>query len=159
MLAKAKDQSGQAMIEFLLIMPVLLSFLWYMVHVNSAINKSEVGQVHARSQLFLKMFNHKAGPLKSEQDDTVRSSSYIGVAGTVIGTQATGLFAAPIETLGVGANPKKLDFANDDVGEAKVGSFRQNIRIRTVVGICTERKVLKDGSGRVTDFCGDKQNE
>ena len=46
-------EKGQALIEFILLLPIILMFVWYLVHVSLAINKSIVGQKHARSQLFL----------------------------------------------------------------------------------------------------------
>lgn len=147
---KLKGENGQALIEFIMLVPLIMAFVWYLVHVNLAINKSIVGQKAARSQLFLKMYNHRSGPVLSEFGNTVRSHFYVGVAGTVTDN---GSFPAPTEMLGIGPNPKPMSQANDEEGEAKIGSQRQKVRVRTVFGICTHRKYLSDRSG-FTDFCG-----
>jgi hypothetical protein len=57
-----------------------------------------------------------------------------------------------VEKLGINANPADMPGAVDDPGEPAGGVMRQNVRIRTVFGICTHRKKLKDGN--LTDFCG-----
>jgi len=144
------DDKGQALIEFIMLVPLIMAFVWYIVHINLAINKSIVGQQAARSQLFLKMYNHRSGPVTNEFGNTVRSMFYVGVAGTVTDS---GSYPAPVETLGIGPNPKTMAQAVDDEGEAKLGSMRQKVRVRTVFGICTHRKYLSDRSG-FTDFCG-----
>ncbi|RYZ94437.1 MAG: hypothetical protein EOP11_26355, partial [Proteobacteria bacterium] len=70
---KPRGERGQALIEFIMLVPIIMTFVWYLVHVNLAINKSLVGQKAARSQLFLKMYNHRSGPVLSEFGNTVRS--------------------------------------------------------------------------------------
>ena len=147
---KNRREKGQALVEFLMMMPFLLTFTWYMIHVSMAINKSVVGQQHARSQLFLKLFNHSHGPVIGEFTPIQRSSFFIGVAKDVM-TVDTATPRAPTEAMGIGATPGRNPDANDDNGEAKGGTLRQNIRVRTAFGICTHRKSLP--SGGKTDFC------
>ena len=144
-------EDGQALIEFIMLIPLLLTFLWYMIHVNVAINKSIVGQKHARSQLFLKMYNHRSGPVAAEFGNTERSHYYLGVSGEIM--PPSGEPTAPYEVLGMGMMPAKKEGINDEPDEAPGGSLRQRVRIRTVFGICTHRKKLPNGSG-LTDFCG-----
>lgn len=148
---KRPNEKGQAMIEFIMLIPLLMSFVWYLVHVNIAINKSIVGQKAARSQLFMKLYNHRSGPVANEFGYSDRSHFYVGVAGEVV--QGVARPKAPTEILGIGTKPKKNTNANDEPGDAIPGSLRQRIRIRTVFGICTHRKMLPDHSG-LTDFCG-----
>lgn len=148
---KKRAESGQALIEFIMLIPLLMAFVWYMVHVNVAINKSIVGQKSARSQLFLKLFNHRSGPIRNDFGNTDRSHFYVGVSSEVV--QGAARPVAPLEALGIGASPKKNPDANDEPGEAPPGVLRQRVRVRTVFGICTHRKQLPDGSGP-TDFCG-----
>lgn len=147
----ARDEGGQSMIEFIMLIPLIMAFVWYLVHVNMAINKSIVGQKHARSQLFLKLYNHRSGPVANEFGRSERSHFYVGVSASPTGASNTAV--APIESLGIGMNPTPNTAANDDPGDAEPGSLRQRVRVRTAFGICTHRKRLKDGSG-LTDFCG-----
>lgn len=146
-----RDEKGQSLVEFLMLMPIILTMLWYLVHVALAINKSIVGQKHARSQLFLKLWNHRSGPVKRDYFTSDRSHFYVGVSDDV--TVQNNRPKAPIESLGIGAKPKKLPEANDEPGEVEPNTLRQNVRVRTVMGICTHRKVNPSGSG-LTDFCG-----
>lgn len=145
------SERGQALIEFIMLIPMLMAFTWYLIHVNMAITKSIVGQQAARSQLFLKLYNHRSGPVTGEFGATKRSHFYVGVSDEM--TLGSVRPVAPVETLGIGPNPPKMPDANDDPGEATLGSLRQRVRVRTVFGICTHRKMLENGSG-VTDFCG-----
>ena len=145
-----RRERGQALLEFIMIIPLIMTFLWYLVHVSLAINKSIVAQKHARSQLFLKLFNHRSGPITREFGFTERSHFYIGVSGELT---KDGKPVAPVELLGIGPNPKKNPDANDDPGEPEANSMRQTVRVRSVFGICTHRKKLKDGIN-LTDFCG-----
>jgi hypothetical protein len=148
-----KQERGQAMIEFIMIMPLILTFLWYMVHVNSAINKSIVAQVDTRSWLFIKLFNHNNGPAFYPQAPS-RSSFVMGVSGEVMPEGEPGFkVSAPTESLGLGVKPKDNKEANDDPGEPKGSSLRQKVRVRTAFGICTGRKQRKN-SPLLTDMCG-----
>lgn len=145
-------EEGQALLEFILLIPVVLMFVWYLVHVNLAINKSIVGQKHARSQLFLKMFNHRSGPMLADFSQTQRSHFYIGVSEAVV--DGSGSPVAPTEMLGVGPSPKPFKDVNDEPGEPAPNSPRQKVRVRTVFGICTHRKKTPTG---LSDFCAVKQ--
>lgn len=144
-------ERGQALLEFILIIPLLLTFFWYLVHVGVAINKSIVGQKHARAQLFLKLYNHRSGPVVQEFGSTDRSHFYIGVSEEL--TKASAKPVAPVEILGIGPKPKMMKDVNDDPGEPEGNTLRQKVRVRTVFGICTHRKKNRDGVG-LTDFCG-----
>ncbi len=143
-----RREGGQALLEFIILIPIVLMFVWYLVHVNMAINKSIVGQQSARSQLFLKLFNHRSGPMLTEFNFVRRSHFYVGVSGSVMADN--GRPEAPFEMLGVGPNPKLLKDVNDDPGEPTGNSPRQRVRVRTVFGICTHRKHTPAG---LSDFC------
>jgi hypothetical protein len=160
-----KSCSGQALVEFLLLMPILIALLWYMLQVSMAINASIVGQKHARAQVFSKMFNHRAGPGNTASKDIGgdggslddlgslrRSAFYIGVSRDVIDGSTE--VPAPVFSLGVGPNPKVNPNADDSRGEIAAGSLRQRIRVRTAFGICTHRK-FDPATMNYTDFCAE----
>ncbi len=154
MLKRRKKQRGQALVEFIMIMPLVLTFIWYMVHVNSAINKSIVAQISARSWVFVKLFNHSYGPVKREFEASPRSSFALGVSGEVAPEGEMNYTAsAPVEVLGVGPKPKDFNNADDEPGEPKGGIMRQKIRVRTAFGICTGRKT-RENTQVLTDICG-----
>ena len=149
-----ENEEGQALIEFLMLLPIILTFLWYQIHISSAINKSIVGQKHARSQLFHKLWNHRSGPVTQDFNTSDRSHFYLGVTAENYkdGTQPV----APTEILGIGISPKAAKESDDTPGEAKPNALRQKVRIRTVFGICTHRKT--NTAGEVTDFCGSENS-
>lgn len=147
------EEDGQSLIEFIMLIPIVLAFVWYLVHVSVAINKSIVGQKHARSQLFHKMWNHRSGPVDRDFKSSDRSMFYVGVSGEIAAGDSVRA-VAPFEVLGLGPNPKKMANANDEPGEPAPNVYRQKVRVRSAFGICTHRKFNKDGSGTLTDFCG-----
>lgn len=148
-----KKDSGQALIEFIIMLPAVLAIFWYLLKVNMAINTSIVHQKHVRSQTFLKMLNHPNGPVIGEYEENpgIRSVFFMGVSSTKVGPSGSEN-RAPTVAMGVGFRPRPIPGANDDVGEVEVNQLRQNIRVRTSFGICTSRKPQKDGS--LGSFCG-----
>lgn len=147
---RSLGQKGQALVEFIMIIPIIMSLVWYIIHVGLAINKSIVGQKAARSQLFLKLYNHRSGPVAKEFAYAERSHFYIGVSSEL--TKGNSKPKAPVEVLGVGATPKAMKDVDESPGEPAANTKRQTIRVRTIFGICTHRKKLPDGV--LTDFCG-----
>ena len=150
--AKNKE-SGQALIEFIIMLPAVLAIFWYLLKVNMAINTSIVNQKHVRSQTFLKMLNHPNGPVLGEYKENpgTRSVFFMGVSSIKVegGDEHN---PAPMVPMGVGFEPRKLPEASDEAGEVETSELRQNIRVRTSFGICTARKPQKDGS--LGSFCG-----
>ncbi|NUM89488.1 MAG: hypothetical protein HUU37_09815 [Bdellovibrionales bacterium] len=158
-------ERGQALIEFLMMMPLLIAILWYMLHVNSAINTSIVQQKHVRSHLFIKLFNHANGPVKREYlppDGPARAHYAMAVSANVLpgaeSGSSTGSIRAPVRRMGVGLNPSVNPSANNDPGEPTGGVLRQDVRIRTAFGICTSKKPTTGASRPFTDYCGSAGN-
>lgn len=154
-------ERGQALVELLMVMPLLIAILWYMLHVNSAINASIVQQKHVRSHLFIKLFNHPNGPVISEYmppSGPARAHYAMAVSANVLGGgdagSATGSIRAPVKRIGIGLNPTLNPSANNDPGEPTGGVLRQEVRIRTAFGICTSKKPTTSGSKPFTDYCG-----
>lgn len=152
--AAKQRQRGQALVEFLVVMPVLMTFLWYLLHITAAINKSIVQQKHARSQTFLRLMNHSSGPQSEPDMNTMERSAYfVAVMDNVVAQgQDVRDQVAPVEILGVGSKPKPKPGSNNEPGEPEPGTLRQNVRVRTAFGICTPLKRLKNGNG-FTDYC------
>lgn len=142
------------MVEFVIMFPVILVMLWYLIKVQSAITVSLVGQKAARSQVFLKMLNHRDFPLLVEyqQHPGRRSVFWLGVGGQPL-TETARNSPAPVVDLGVGLKPRELPGARDDAGEIDPSMLRQKVRVRTAFGVCTSRKPGADGT--LGDFCGE----
>lgn len=149
-----KNEKGQALLEFIMMLPMVLAFFWYTLKVNVAINKSIVAQKHLRSQLFLKLHNHRDYPVINEYENNPgdRSAYFMGVSdlSTLGGDQFS---PAPIVNIGIGTNPRSLAGTRDDEGEAQPGWLRQNVRVRSAYGICTSRKPQANNS--LGSFCGE----
>ena len=153
--ARRRRQSGQALVEFVVMFPVILGFVWYLIKVQMAINTSLVGQKHARSQVFLKALNHRDYPVESEYKANPgrRSVFWLAVGADPIKDLGEVQSPAPLVDLGVGLKPKQLPGARDDIGEPDSSTLRQRVRIRTAFGMCTSRKPNPDGS--LGDYCGE----
>ena len=150
---RTRAEKGQAMLEFIVMIPVVIAFLWFIIKVNLAINTSIVGQKHARSHLFLKMHNHRDGPIKGEYlGNPQQRSAYILLVGQETALGAGVFVPAPVVDLGIGIKPKQFPGATDDRGEPDTRKLRQRVRIRTSFGICTSRKPGTNGA--LGEFCG-----
>ncbi len=149
-----KNERGQALLEFILMLPMVLAFFWYTLKINVAINKSIVAQKHLRSQLFMKLLNHRDYPVIDEyqRNPSDRSAYFMGVFNEI--TTTIGSFSpAPTVQLGIGTRPKTFPGSRDEPGEAEAGWLRQNVRIRSAYGICTSRKPFADNT--LGSFCGE----
>lgn len=149
-----KNERAQALLEFVMMLPMVLAFFWYTLKVNVAINKSIVAQKHLRSQLFLKLLNHRDYPVQDEylSSPGSRSVYYMGVSETVT-TEVASFSPAPIVSLGIGKNPRPIQGTRDEAGEAESDWLRQNVRIRNAFGICTSRK--PQANNTLGSFCGE----
>ncbi len=149
-----KNERGQALLEFVLMLPMVMAFFWYTLKVNVAVNKSIVAQTHLRSQLFLKLLNHRDYPVTDEyqSNPSNRSVYYMGVSDNVT-TNTRAFSPAPIVKLGIGTKPKVFPGTRDEAGEAESDWLRQNVRIRSAFGICTSRKPQADST--LGSFCGE----
>lgn len=154
-IAKKNNQRGQAMVEFIIMFPIILGFIWYLLKVQLAINTSIVGQQNARSQVFLKVLNHRDYPVENEYKNYSgkRSAYWLGVAGNPVDPSSPTTQPAPVVNLGIGLKPTALPGSRDDVGEPDTSMMRQNVRIRTAFGICTSRKPFPNGT--YGDYCGE----
>lgn len=148
-----RNESAQALVEFIIIFPVVMALVWHLVKVNFAINTSIVNQKHARSHVFLKLLNHRDGPVEEEYRSfpSVRSVFWLGVAAIPIVSDQSQ--PAPIVELGVGLKPRPIPGVRNERGEPGEEDRRQAVRIRTAFGVCTSRKPGADGS--LGDFCGE----
>lgn len=156
---KHKKQKGQALLEFIILLPIVLSLLWYMIQVNMTINVSIVNQKSLRAWLFHKMFNHSGGPANNGtiQDfiSQKRSAFFLGVGKDPYQDGVNP--EAPTVSLGAGVKPSKNPDASDDVGEVPVNKLRQVVRVRSAYGICTHRKKVPTAANDLekTDFCSE----
>ncbi len=152
MAAKRKiieNHSGQALMEFIVVLPFVMLFTWHLIKVNMAINTSIVGQKSTRAYVFLKMLNHRDGPGKKEYEESPssRSAFFLYVSANAGGGDdyyddgdGGATKPAPVVSLGAGVEPRDIPGARNDPYEAESNFQRQHIRIRTALGICTSRK-------------------
>lgn len=146
------DESGQSLIEFLFLLPVLLGLAFVLLRVNSAIQISIVNQKYARAQVTWLTFNHPHYP------ETFRLSD-----------KGKGLVpdGANRMALGVGALGEKEDGSGDIIPEAQVqiiartaakagppGPVQEEtnaglgqVRVRNTVALCTKTFVVGAGGG------------
>jgi len=84
----AKNEEGQSLLEFLLVLPVLLGLVALMTRVNTAIQASLVYQQYARAQTTFLTFNSPVYPSLRLQASELNGKNYnqmtIGVSDNLI---------------------------------------------------------------------------
>lgn len=169
--ALSSDQSGQSVIEFLLMLPLLVGMTLLLIKVNTAIQMSIVNQKYARAQALFIAFNSPVFPRRGSI-----ASNFVekNTNQMVVGVSENSFTAEAIEAAGgdqqpeastFNIAPRKVAGGSDAPGEEP--AKRKNIRIRNTVSLCTQVNVLGDGVpieralGEQTkwEFCRSQVNE
>ena len=146
------NESGQSLIEFMLMLPMMIGLILILVRVNSAIQVSIVDQQYARAQAHWLAFNSPNFPqrLKGGAPSLLINSflnkpsnrMVIGVSENNAGEDSD---YTPVATTQVIARSKakagQVAAPGDDTSE------RGTVGIRTTVAMCTQTNVMADGNG------------
>jgi hypothetical protein len=127
-------ESGQSILEFLLMLPMLVGLFLILLRVNQAIQVSIVDQQYARAHALWLAFNNpvfpqqklRLGAITAQQDNQM----VIGVSDNT----------APTD----GSRKKGVHDSDD-----KESSKRASVRVRDTVTICTQANVVQGKSGFV----------
>lgn len=133
---RRKRSSGQSVIEFALLLPMLVAFFYVMIQAESAITTSIVNQKYARMRVHFMAFNHRYYPQIRFTSKTDGSKLYqrwwIGVDDNVDFALAEPNPAAPEVT--IGRVPVPEDQSTHE--EYPSISRRQKVRIRVASFTC-----------------------
>jgi hypothetical protein len=144
---KMSADSGQAMVEFLLLLPAMVILLVVMVRVNTAIQVSIVNQQYARAQALWLTFNSSIYPelrhrVKNFQTGNKMSNQMvIGVSQNSFPDEETDDVYQPEATV---QNVSRLKTGGNDDPQTEPDA-RSKVRIRTTVSLCTQPNIGPDG--------------
>lgn len=141
-----RGESGQSIVEFLLMLPMLVGLVLILVRVNTAIQISIVNQQYARSHALWLNFNSPVYPqlalrephLTAQQDNQM----VIGVSDNVAPEDGSNF--QPVASTSYVARKKGQADSTDPES-----SKRANVRIRDTVTICTQSNVISGKAGLV----------
>ncbi len=139
-----KKESGQSMLEFALLLPILTGLFVLLIRVEMAISTAIVNQKYARNHMHFLSFNHRYYPEKKflkKSDNSLMNIFWIGVSDKVHYNEEVPKPAAPTVDITLAGNRSKfseddqdkVEYAEDGTGITR----RQKIRIRILSYMCT----------------------
>jgi hypothetical protein len=143
---KQSGDSGQAMVEFLLLLPAIVILTVVMVKTNTAIQVSIVNQQYARAQALWLTFNSPVFPelrhrVKNFQAGVKMSNQMvIGVSQNSFPEEGDEVYQ-PEATI---QNVSRLKTGGNNDPQIEPDA-RSQVRIRTTVSLCTQPNVSPDG--------------
>lgn len=154
-------ESGQALVEFLLVIPAIILFFVLMVRINSAVQVSIVNQKWSRAHIHFLAMNSPVFPMLKFREDPSRGMAVsksdqfvLGISGDLLedGDEVT-----PSATViaikgkrGLPGMPTRGDNSNQSEP-----ARRDQIRVRNTVTMCTQNNFV-NSSGKGTPL--DAQN-
>ncbi len=140
------DQSGQSVIEFLLMLPMMLTLALILIRVNTAIQVGIVNQQYARAQALWLTYNSPVYPYLSLREAELTAKSYnqmvIGVAENASPSEPGERYIPKAPTKNV---TRRRAPAQDETGQEP--AERALVRVRNTVTLCTQANVVRNGSG------------
>lgn len=146
---RLREESGQSVLEFLFMIPVLIGLVILLIRMNSAIQISIVNQKYARAQTTWLTFNSSVYPRLGFRDPA-DSKSFVGLG---YNRMEIGVSERPVrDTGGVAVAQTQLiardvQKAGPDGGSQSEPESRGNVRIRTMVALCTPTFSVKGQNG------------
>lgn len=134
-------ESGQSLMEFLLLLPMMIGLVIVLVRVNTAIQISIVNQQYARMHALWLAFNSSVYPALKMREASLTSSEHqdnqmvIGVSDNPAPEEGT---YAPTAATSYIARKKGAPDSSD-----AEPSQRANVRIRDTVTLCTQINVIQ----------------
>jgi len=129
-----RQESGQSVLEFLFMLPVVIGLVVLLVRVNSAIQASIVNQKYVRSHMLFLTFNSPVYPRLSLQQDQFVAKG--------MNKMVVGMADQPVSETNNQAVAPTRSIVRNGVNVAEGGSGeepedRANVRIRTTATLCT----------------------
>lgn len=138
----ARDESGQSVLEFLILLPLMLGLTVLTVRMNMAIQVSIVNQQYSRAQALQLAFHSPNYPeLKYQREGN--NQLILGVSENM--PDADGASYYPEATVSIVARNRRL--ANRPGGEQEQPNERSHVRIRNTVTLCTPSNSIQTSDG------------
>ncbi len=142
------NRSGQSLLEFLLMLPVMFGMAALLLKFNSAIQVSIVNQQYARAQTLWLAFNSPVYPYLRLREEELTSSGFnqmlIGVSDNAAPDDGESQYVPKASVQNV-ARRKPASFGGDQ--NQQEPNERSLVRIRSTVTLCTQPNVVS-GQGR-----------
>lgn len=144
---RVRDDSGQSVLEFLFLLPMLIGLTVVLIRINSAIQVSIVNQQYARSQTLFLAFNSPVYPQSEYREKFfVQGQSnrmVIGVSDNVQ-KEDEAEYVPEATTQNIARN-RRLSGGEGPAQSEPVK--RGMVRVRSTVALCTPLNVIKEGGG------------
>ena len=150
-----KNDKGQSLIEFLLMLPVLFAITLVLVKVNTAIQMSIVNQKYARAQALFLTYNNSTYPRLGQRG----TSQAAGREFEMLVLGVSGNLGDGEESFNPEANTQLITRPGQPIGSDEPQELQPNrrgkIRVRTTVALCTQdnKLILDEGDARQFNFC------
>lgn len=151
---KGLGESGQSLLEFLFMLPVMVGLIIIMVRVNSAIQISIVNQKYSRAQALFLTYSSAYYPRRQLVADNFIASGY--------NRMVIGVADKPISETDNRAEASTQIVVRDRAGVAGDGPSGQEpaeravVRVRTTVALCTQTVALGPGIAATAENIGEK---
>ena len=141
------SESGQSILEFLMMLPVLIGLVVMLIRVNTAIQISINNQKFARAQALLLTYNSAIYPEIKLRVPNLDEKSYnhmlLGVSNKLVSQQEKNPPESPRHKIS-----KAKGGANDCSGEGDGGGGkRATVCVRNTVTLCTQQNVSNTSGG------------
>jgi hypothetical protein len=140
-----RNEEGQSIVEFLLMLPLMFGIAMTLLWVNSAIQIGIVDQQYARAQVLFLAFNSPFYPEYTKQVQMVEQGTnqmVMGVSDNAIPDGAT--IVPKATTQQITRNSIAKTASNENRAEPKDRSI---VRVRNTVTLCTGNVALSSGTG------------
>ena len=137
-----KDEEGQSVLEFLLMLPMMVALVVILVRINTAIQISIVDQQYARAQALTLAFNSSVYPELRLRNPSLTERGYSQMILGVSSNPAVAGYIPEAATHYIAR--RKGEASGEDKKEPKA---RALIRVRNSVTLCTQPNVVSGAGG------------
>jgi hypothetical protein len=155
-----ENESGQSVLEFVFMLPVLLGLVVIMVRSNTVIQMSIVNQKYARAQALWLTFNSPHYPRLSFRKEGSPDDQFVQFG---FNRMVIGMSEQPVDDTGGKAVASTQTIVRGGVPAADGPSQsepldRAKVRVRTTVALCTQTNAIVTSQGlrpATADFIGE----
>ncbi|MCC7441635.1 MAG: hypothetical protein IT285_08380 [Bdellovibrionales bacterium] len=145
-------ESGQSILEFLLMVPLMIGLSTLMVRVNTVIQVSIANQKYARAQAFFLTYNSPYYPelrLRQRLVNQESNEMIIGVSDKIAPKSEDQAEYDPDPIIVPIVSASSLAGESQEPELPPEGGKRGRVRVRTTVTLCTQVNVVETGDGFV----------
>lgn len=147
--SSVRDESGQSVLEFVFMLPILIGLIVVMVRTNTVIQMSIVNQKYARAQALWLSFNSPYYPRLSLRKEGSPDDNFVKYG---FNRMVIGMADKPVEDTGGKAEAVTQNVARDSTQSVDGPSVsepidRTKVRVRTTVALCTQTNVIVTPQG------------